>query len=82
MDHLARSKKFLALENRWKFRVSANLVSDSKLNSLMTKKIKENYRHYESMSQSLYRAVVFLSDINAGVINLMTATHPNTPCDH
>jgi len=49
---------------------------------MLQRRLKDKFKHYESISISLFKAVVFLNDFAAGMINLGQFVHPNFPVDH
>ena len=57
--------------------VKNNEINEERLNIILTCKLKDNFRQYESLSTSLNNAVVFINDLDAGVLNLGQVCNPN-----
>ena len=50
--------------------VKNNSINEKSLNNILSKKFKDNLRQYETISNSLNNSVIFLSDLDAGILNL------------
>ena len=50
--------------------VKNNEIGEKNLYSILTSKLKDNFRQYESIQTSLNNAIIFLTDLDAGILKL------------
>ena len=79
VDQLARSKRLLALESSWMQRASSNEITHDGLQRLIESSIKDHVKQYESIRNSMSKAIVLLSDLHGGLIKLGWICQPNNP---
>lgn len=77
MDQLARSKRGVALEERLKRLASSGQLTHAQVDSLIERGLKDHFKQYESLSNSLLRAIVLLNELHGGIIKLGHICHPN-----
>ena len=77
VDQLARSKRLLALENRWKNTIKKRLVKDQELDGLLEHSTRDNYKQYGDIMFQVNKALVFIDDLDAGILRLGDIVHPN-----
>ena len=57
--------------------VKNNEISEKNLEKILTSKLKDNFRQYETISTSLNNTIIFLTDLDAGILNLGQVCSPN-----
>ena len=82
VDQLHRSKRLLELENKWKQMIQSNKISQDKLDHYMRQFLKDNFKQYENFSIVLQQVVVFISDLEAGILQFSEIVSPNMPHNH
>lgn len=78
MDQLARSKRLVASDERLKRLASANQLSHQDVDQLIERGLKDNFKQYESMSNSLLRVVVLINELHGGIMKLGNICHANS----
>ena len=78
-DQFARSRRLLALETRWKQLIQQDKIQSKQVQTMINELIGNNFKQYESMQLVLQKAVVFLDDLQAGILTLGQIVSPNTP---
>ena len=78
VDQLNRSKRLLALENKWKQMIQSNEISQVQLDQYMKQFLKDNFKQYENFSLVLQKTVVFLDSLEAGIMKFGEIIAPNT----
>lgn len=67
----------MALEERLKRLAGSGELSHSQIDSLIERGLKDHFKQYESLSNSLFRVIVLLNELHGGIIKLGHICHPN-----
>ena len=62
--------------------IQSNKISQDKLDHYMRQFLKDNFKQYENFSIVLQRVVVFISDLEAGILQFGEIVSPNMPHNH
>ena len=77
MDQLARSKKGVANEERFKRLVSMGEMTHSQIDEVIDRDIKEFMKQCEGLCTSLHKVIVLMNELHGGLIKLGHICHPN-----
>ena len=67
----------MALEERLKRLASSGKLSHSQVDFFIEQGLKDDFKQYESLSNSLLRVIVLLHELHGGIIKLGHICHPN-----